>query len=63
MPVAYSIAWEAPWDFGWVMVAETLLSFGSSSVVARSVEEVEIARLEDVSTFNLKRRVGWRVRT
>lgn len=30
MPVAYNIAWEAPWDFGWVIVAETVLSFFSS---------------------------------
>src|SRR3569833_260081 len=29
-PVAYSIAWEAPCDLGWVMWAETALSFSSA---------------------------------
>ncbi len=29
MPVAYSIAWEAPWDFGSVICAEILLSLRS----------------------------------
>src|ERR1700761_8658209 len=30
MPVAYSMACDAPWDLGCVMAADTLLSFGSS---------------------------------
>lgn len=39
MPVAYNIACEAPWDLGWVIVAEILLSFGSESLVRQA--EVE----------------------
>jgi len=42
MPVAYSIACDAPCDFGWVMVAETLLSCGSESfAVALRQDEVD----------------------
>jgi hypothetical protein len=39
MPVAYNMAWEAPCDLGWVMAAETLLSFGSESLARK--EDVE----------------------
>jgi hypothetical protein len=49
MPVAYNMACEAPWDFGWVMAAETLLSCGSSFWEARKVEVDERDRLVTVS--------------
>lgn len=41
IPVAYNIACEAPCDFGWVIAAETLLSWGSESLEDARREEVE----------------------
>jgi hypothetical protein len=34
-PVPKSMAWLAPWDFGWVMWEENLLSMGGKAVGCR----------------------------
>lgn len=46
MPVAYNMACEAPWDFGCVILAEILLSWGSSF---RRADVVQRERLEHIS--------------
>mmetsp|Transcript_33778 Transcript_33778/g.58381 ORF Transcript_33778/g.58381 Transcript_33778/m.58381 type:complete len:239 (+) Transcript_33778:1118-1834(+) len=43
IPVAYSIAWEAPWDLGWVILLLILFSSGSSAIIDRERAELILA--------------------